>query len=285
MSGRRTLLSAFGRAAAYLTLCAAAFVSIFPVLWIMLMSIKLPRDAVAIPPVFLFQPTLDSYRSLFISGWQASTINIMGYLKNSIVIAFASTTISVFAAMFAAYSLSRFRYRGRNLIGFVIIATRMLPPIATIVPMFLLMNALKLLDTHLGLILAYTAVNVPFAVWMLRGFIDEVPLELEDAARIDGCSRLGSLWRVVLPLIAPGMAASSVYAFLLAWNDFALALILTSRQAKTLPLMVMAFFTSEGVEWGPMAAAVTVALLPPILFVILMQKHLAKGLTMGAVKG
>jgi len=285
MSGRRTLLGTIGRAAAYLALCVAAFVSIFPVLWIMLMSIKLPRDAVAIPPVFIFQPTLDSYRSLFISGWQASTINIMGYLKNSIIIAFASTTISVFAAMFAAYSLSRFRYRGRNLIGFVIIATRMLPPIATIVPMFLLMNALKLLDTHLGLILAYTAVNVPFAVWMLRGFIDEVPLELEDAARIDGCSRLGSLWRVVLPLIAPGMAASSVYAFLLAWNDFALALILTSRQAKTLPLMVMAFFTSEGVEWGPMAAAVTVALLPPILFVILMQKHLAKGLTMGAVKG
>jgi multiple sugar transport system permease protein len=285
MRKRRTFLGTVGRVAAYLTLSAAAFVSIFPVLWIMLMSIKLPRDAVAIPPIFIFQPTLDSYRSLFISGWQASTINIMGYLKNSIVIAFASTTISVFAAMFAAYSLSRFRYRGRNLIGFVIIATRMLPPIATIVPMFLLMNALKLLDTHLGLIMAYTAVNVPFAVWMLRGFIDEVPLELEDAARIDGCSRLGSLWRVVLPLIAPGMAAASVYAFLLAWNDFALALILTSRQAKTLPLMVMAFFTSEGVEWGPMAAAVTVALLPPVLFVILMQKHLAKGLTMGAVKG
>ncbi len=285
MRRRRTLLGTIGWAAAYLALIAAAFVSIFPVLWIMLMSVKLPRDAVALPPVFIFQPTLDSYRSLFISGWQASTINIMGYLKNSIVIAFVSTAISVAAAMFAAYSLSRFRYRGRNLIGFLIIATRMLPPIATIVPMFLLMHTLNLIDTHLGLIMAYTAVNVPFAVWMLRGFIDEVPLELEDAARIDGCSRLGSLWRVVLPLIAPGMAAASVYAFLLAWNDFALALILTSRQAKTLPLMVMAFFTSEGVEWGPMAAAVTVALLPPILFVILMQKHLAKGLTMGAVKG
>jgi len=285
MSRRRTLLGTIGWAAAYLALIGAAFVSIFPVLWIMLMSVKLPRDAVALPPVFVFQPTLDSYRSLFISGWQASTINIMGYLKNSTIIAFVSTAISVVAAMFAAYSLSRFRYRGRNLIGFLIIATRMLPPIATIVPMFLLMHTLNLIDTHLGLIMAYTAVNVPFAVWMLRGFIDEVPLELEDAARIDGCSRLGSLWRVVLPLIAPGMAAASVYAFLLAWNDFALALILTSRQAKTLPLMVMAFFTSEGVEWGPMAAAVTVALLPPILFVILMQKHLAKGLTMGAVKG
>jgi multiple sugar transport system permease protein len=135
------------------------------------------------------------------------------------------------------------------------------------------------------LIITYLSFALPFAIWLMAAFFNTIPIELEDAARIDGCSRLGSLWRVVLPLIAPGMAAASVYAFLLAWNDFALALVLTSREAKTLPLMVMAFFTSEGVEWGPMSAAVTVALLPPILFVILMQKHLAKGLTMGAVKG
>ncbi len=285
MKKRRGAGYLIGMTLVYAALVLAAFISVFPIFWIASMSIKLPRDAIALPPVIFFQPTLESYERLFISGWQASSINIGLYLRNSVVIAVSSTAASMAVSLFAAYSLSRFRFKGRNMLGFIIIATRMLPPIATIVPMFLLMHALNLIDSHVGLIMAYTAINIPFAVWMLRGFVDEIPTELEEAAHIDGCSRLGALFKVVLPLMAPGLAAASVYAFLLAWNDFALALILTSREAKTLPLMVMSFFTSEGIEWGPMSAAVTVTLIPPIIFVMLIQRHLAKGLTMGAVKG
>lgn len=282
---RRRITRALRATLIYLTLSLAAFLSVFPVLWIALMSIKRPVDAVALPPKLIFAPTLESYEAILVQGAVASSVNIRGYLINSLLIGFGSTLVTIVVSLFAAYALSRFRFRGSGLLGFAILATRMLPPIATIVPMLLIMNTLGLYDTHLGLGLAYLAVNAPFAVWMLRGFLDDVPKELEEAAAIDGCSRIQSLRLIVLPLIAPGLMAASVYSFLLAWNDFTLALVLTAREAKTLPLMVMSFFTAEGIAWGPMSAAVTIALAPPILFVLVMQRYLARGLTLGAVKG
>lgn len=269
----------------YLALSVAAFCSVFPVAWIAMMSIKQPIDAISLPPVLVFTPTLDNYRAILVQGAVASSVNIRGYLINSLVIGIGSTAVTIGVSLLAAYGLTRFKFWGRGMLGFAILATRMLPPIATIVPMLLLMNALGLYDTHVGLGLAYLAVNVPFAVWMLRGFLEDVPIEVEEAAAMDGANRFQILTRVVLPLVTPGLMASSVYAFLLAWNDFTLALVLTARESKTLPLMVMSFFTAEGVAWGPMSAAVTIALTPPVLFVLLLQRYLARGLTMGAVKG
>lgn len=269
----------------YVILIALALMNVFPILWTFLTSIKPPMDTFALPPVLIFRPTLASYDQLLFSGQHAMAFNMRDLARNSMIVSIGATAITMAASILAAYSLSRFRFKGRKQIAFIIIATRMLPPIATAVPIFLLMNSLKLTDTHFALIAAYTAINIPFAVWMLRGFLDEIPIDLEDAARIDGCSRLGALFRVVFPLIAPGVAATAVFSFLLAWNDFALALILTNSDAKTLPLIVMSFITEEGVLWGPMSAAATLILLPPVFFVIFAQRHLAKGLTMGAVKG
>lgn len=268
----------------YTVLIIGALVNVFPLFWTFLTSIKPPMQAFALPPAVFFTPTLESYKMLF-TGQQAMAFDMRLLARNSLIIALSATVLTIASSCLAAYSLSRFYFRGRKLIAFTIIATRMLPPIATVVPLFLLMNRLGLMDSHIALIMAYTAINIPFAVWMLRGFMDEIPIDLEDAAMVDGCSRIKALFQIVFPLILPGLAATSVFAFLLAWNDFALALILTSREAKTLPLIVTSFITEEGILWGPMAAASSLILLPPVLFVVFAQRHLAKGLTMGAVKG
>lgn len=268
----------------YTVLIIGALISVFPLAWTFLTSIKPPIQTFALPPVLLFAPTLESYEMLFF-GQHAMAFDIRLLARNSLIVALIATLLTIASSCLAAYSLSRFYFRGRKVIAFAIIATRMLPPIATVVPLFLLMNRLGLMDTHLALIMAYTAINIPFAVWMLRGFMDEIPIDLEDAAMVDGSSRMRALVQIVFPLIVPGLVATGVFTFLLAWNDFALALILTSRNAKTLPLIVTSFITEEGILWGPMSAAATLILLPPVLFVIFAQRHLAKGLTMGAVKG
>jgi multiple sugar transport system permease protein len=269
----------------YIVLMVGALIQSFPIFWTFLTSIKPPSYTFALPPVLFFKPTLESYDSLLFSGQHAMAFDMGQLARNSLIVATGSTAITISAAILGAYAISRFKFTGRKFIAFLIIATRMLPPIATAVPIYLLINDFGMTDTHIALITAYTAINIPFAVWMLRGFMDEIPIDLEDAAMIDGCSRLGALFRIVFPLMAPGLAATAVFSFLLSWNDFALALILTNSNAKTLPLIVMSFITEEGILWGPMSAAATLILLPPVLFVIFAQRHLAKGLTMGAVKG
>ena len=151
-------------------------------------------------------------------------------------------------------------------------------------PFFLLINSLGLLDTRIALILAYTAINLPLTIWMLRGFMADIPSTLVDAALIDGCSYFDMLWRVYLPVIMPGLVATGVFSFLLSWNDFSLAIALTQSSSKTLPLLAMSFITEEGIMWAPMSAAITISVIPPIIFVILTHRGLAKGLTFGAVK-
>jgi multiple sugar transport system permease protein len=269
----------------YTVLTVAVIVSILPVLWVVSLSFKPPLDTMAIPPKLIFTPTLESYRMLFTAEGTTNAVNLQLFLKNSFVVSFISTLITMVIALFGAYSLSRFRFKGKNGVGLLILATRMLPPLASSIPLFLIFQNSGLYDTHLGLIIAYTAINIPFAIWMVRGYIDDVPVEIEEAAHMDGCSRFATLWRIIIPVTTPGIAAAAAYTFILAWNDFALALMLTSRNVKTMPLMVLSFLTAEGVEYGPMTAAATIALVPPIIFVIFAQKYLARGLTMGAVKG
>ena len=269
----------------YWVLVVTAFVNLLPVIWSTLTSFKLPLQTFAIPPVIFFRPTLEGYKMLFYETQHALGLHMWKCLTNSTIIALLSTLFTITAACFGAYSLSRFYFKGKRLIAFVIIATRMLPPIGTIVPIFLLMISLGLLDTRWALIMAYTALNIPFAVWMLRGFMDEVPSTLADAALIDGCSEMGVLWWVIFPLVAPGIVATAVFSFLLSWSEFPLALVLTSTKAKTLPLIAVSFVTEQGILWAPMMAAATIALAPPVLFVILTHRGLAKGLTFGAVKG
>jgi len=285
MSKRKFPLYLLGRTLAYVGIICAVVIAIFPILWIFLTSFKKPIYANAIPPVIIFKPVLDSYVTLFLHGEDLLGLNVMLHLRNSFIVATSTTLITVIVALLGSYSLSRFSFKGRNIIGFGILSVRMLPAVATMIPLFLLANFLGLIDNILILILAYSALFLPFTVWMLRGFIDEIPTELEDAARIDGCTRLGALRRVVLPLVMPGVAAISLFAFMLSWNDFVLALVLTTYKARTMPLLVLAFFTDEGIYWGPMTACASVLILPPLIIAFFFLKYLAKGLTMGAVKG
>jgi multiple sugar transport system permease protein len=264
-------------------------VAVIPIVWTILTSLKPGRQTFALPPVLLFMPTLESYLALFGRradlGYRAVDINFWFYMRNSLVAAVGSSLLTLGVSSLAAYGLSRFYFRGKRLITFAIVSTRMLPPIGAVVPLFLVMHEINLLDTHIGLILVYTAFNIPLAVWMLRGFMDELPKELDEAALIDGCSRFGVAARIILPLIGPGLGATAVFSFLLCWNDFAIAFVLTSRAATTLPVIVLSFIVEEGVMWGQMSAAVTCAMLPAVVLLVLAQRHMVKGLTLGAVKG
>lgn len=285
MSRRRPLVTL----GVYGLLGIGLIVAVIPIAWTILTSLKPGLQTFALPPVFVFMPTLESYLALFGRradlGYRAVDINFWFYMRNSLVAAVGSTLLTLGVSSLAAYGLSRFYFRGKRLITFAIISTRMLPPIGAVVPLFLVMHELNLLDTHIGLILVYTAFNIPLAVWMLRGFMDELPKELDEAALIDGCSRFGVAARIIMPLIGPGLGATAVFSFLLCWNDFAIAFVLTSRAATTLPVIVLSFIVEEGVMWGQMSAAVTCAMLPAVVLLVVAQRHMVKGLTMGAVKG
>jgi multiple sugar transport system permease protein len=266
----------------YATAVFACVVAIFPVYRIVSMSFMQSEDTFAIPPKWIFKPTLDSYHQLF-SGYQGLDVQL--YLRNSLIVALGSTTLTLLVTLLGAYATASFRFRGREMAVTVILITRMLPPIAMVVPTFLYLYQIGLLDTQVGLIAVYTALNIPFAFWMLHGFIMTVPPELIDAAQVDGCTKISALTRIVVPLLGPGLVAAAAFAFILSWNDFALAAVLTTSQAKTLPLMILSFQGPEGTAWGPMAAGATVAITPPVLLLLISQRWMVKGLTLGATKG
>jgi multiple sugar transport system permease protein len=256
-----------------------AAIYIFPLYWVIITSFKTYREAFAIPPIFFKLPDFSSYTTYF------SQPDIARYLLNSLIATGVSSVLALTMGVLAAYALARVHIPGGEAIAFFLLASRFIPPVSTIIPLFLTLRSLKLFDTLIGLILVYMAMNVPYVVWMMRGFFRDLPIEVEEAAWIDGCSRRGGLLRVVLPMVRPGLAATSVLIAVFAWNDFLNALILTSSQAKTLPLSIAAFLGEGGIEWNSLAAAGTVIMLPAIIFTVMMQRHLAQGLTLGAVKG
>lgn len=260
-------------------------VSFFPIFWMILTSLKPEVLAFSIPPVIIFTPTISNYISLFNPYWMTIRVDFTKYLLNSIVVAISSTALSSILSLFAAYGFTRFRFLGSKFLIFLILFIRMIPPITIAIPLYVMMYILKLLDSHIALIITYTALNIPLTVWMMRSFLMDVPKEIEESALVDGCGILQVLFRVTIPLSLPGLITSSIYAFILSWNEFLLALLLTLKEATTLPLIAQLFRTAEGVQWGPMAAAGTMAILPPIVFAFFIQKYLVRGLTMGAVKG
>ncbi|OFV87884.1 MAG: hypothetical protein A3J75_03915 [Acidobacteria bacterium RBG_16_68_9] len=268
------------RAARLLLLALLLVFSVAPIAWLVLTSFKNRVDVLASPPRFLFTPQVESYARLLLH--QGSTI--LGNLQNSIVVAMATTVVVVLLSTLAAFAFSRYEFRGRHALFLGLLATRLLPPITTVIPLFLLWNQWKLVDTHLGLILIYSGLNAPLAVWMIKAFLDGVPVELEQAAMIDGCSRPGALRRVTLPLAAPGLAATAVFVFVLAWNEFMFAFIFTSVHAKTMPVIIAQGLGELQVEWTDIATLGTVVMLPTVVLTFLAQKHLVQGLTAGALK-
>lgn len=271
------------RWARYILLLLSVFAAVIPVYWMVTISLKSEVDQFAIPPRWLqFSPTLAHFYDAFFSRAFGQ------YLLTSIIVAVLSTICAVTLGTLAAYGLARFKLRARldQRLSVWILSTRMFPPIVSAVPLFLMMRDLRLLNTLTSLIIVYTALNLPFVVWMMRGFFRELPRELEEAAMVDGDSRLGALVRVILPLVTPGLAATAVFCLIVSWNEFLLALVLTQTDASmTLPVGIAGRVTQYEIKWGVMSAAGVVAMIPILVFAMAVQRYLVRGLSLGAVKG
>jgi len=254
------------------------FLFLCPILWLVMTAFKTRVQAFAMPPVWLFTPTLDNFREVF------GQANFLHQYANSLIVASCSTVLALCIGLPAAYALTRFRFRFQTVLAFWILTTRLLPAIGVLFPLYIIFNKLHLIDTYPGLILLYLSFTLVFVIWMMRGYFLQVPMELEEAAYCDGATRLTTLFRIVLPLAAPGIAAVAVLIFIMCWNEFFFALMFTRDAVKTAPVGLVGFMSFEGINWGPLAAAGLLVLAPVFIFSIFVLKHLVAGLSMGAVK-
>lgn len=254
------------------------FIEIAPFLWMLLMSFKTRLDIFEIPPKFFFTPTFENYYAAFIEG----TFDKM--LINSIIIDFSSTILVVIIGVFAAYAFSRFKIFGDKHIFFFILTTRMTPPVVVALPFFIIFSKLNLYDTHIGLILVHAVFNLGLVIWLMKGFFDEIPKEIDQAAMMDGHSNWTIFTRFILPLVVPGIVVSAVFALIFSWNEFLFALILTQFDAMTLPAGLPQLVTSRGTYWGQVAAVGVVITLPVLILTLIFHKYLVRGLTFGAIK-
>ncbi|RDW14061.1 carbohydrate ABC transporter permease [Paracoccus thiocyanatus] len=251
---------------------------LFPIYWLINMSLKTAVDAVARPPTFLFWPTLTNYVEVL------QDPRVSNFLVNSLVIALAATVFGLLIGAPAAYVLARHRFRGDSKIAFWILATRFTPPIAMLIPFFVIFFKLGLLGTHVGLIIAHVGINLAMIVWILRGFFQDLPRDLEEAAFIDGAGRFQAFRKVILPLALPGIAAVGILTFLSSWNEFLFSMVLGGNNVMTVPVGIYAYIGFEQIEWGKLSAAATLMLAPVLVFIMLFQRQLVRGLTLGAVK-
>jgi len=265
---------------------------LFPYYWMFTTAFKVEEDYFAYPPVwFPSPPSLKNFRVIFLKqvtsivGIGGIAVDIIPPLMNSIAIAVGSAVISVLMGALAGFALSRFQFRGRENIAFWIFTMRMLPPIAIIIPYFVIMKSYRLIDTHLGLIITYLIFNLPLAVWLLMRYFEDIPTEIEDAALADGCSKLQAFRLVLLPLALPGIIATFLFCLIFSWNEYLFALILTRANSETLPILLASFVAHKGVAWGPLAASGLIATFPILMCVVIFQKHLVRVMTMGMLKG
>jgi multiple sugar transport system permease protein len=261
-----------------LALLVTAFFA-FPIVWMALSSLKSEVDVATYPPLWIFAPSLHSYRQLFD---EMSALDAL--IKSSVIVGLA-TCLSMIAGTLAAYAMARFDIAGKNVLAFEVLSIRMLPPIVSVIPLFILAKQLGIFDTPLLLVAVYTLSGLPFVVWVMRVFIQEIPQSIEEAALIDGCSRYQAFWRITLPLLLPGLAATMVIVFMFAWNEFLIASILTSRDARTLPVIAASAIKPKAISFGLASAAGVLMSLPVVILVLMMQRYLVRGLTLGAVKG
>ena len=290
---------------------AYAVISMIPLAWILLTGFKSPPDSISYPPKLIFEPTLEGYCNLFTTRSRqtaeymatllppvgtceeiargrnmviAGSSNYVPRFINSLVIAFGSTFCAVALGTLAAYGFSRFKVPLADDVLFFILSTRMMPPIAVAIPIYLMYRELGLSDTRLGMILLYTSVNVSLAVWLLKGFIDEIPREYEEAAMVDGYTRFHAFWKVVLPQATTGIAATAIFCLIFAWNEYAFAVLLTSGEAQTAPPFIPIIIGEGGQDWPAVAAGTTLFLVPILAFTVLLRRHLLRDIPFGAVR-
>jgi multiple sugar transport system permease protein len=277
----------------YMVAAVFGLILVAPFYWIFIMSLKHEVDAHAVPPQWLpADPTLDNYLEFVEPSGEAAlagnrAVQDTPYaLANSLLVATLTSVLNLVLAIFAAYSFSRIRFRGSQALLLLYLLTRMVPGIAIIIPFYLLMRTLGLLDTYLALILSYTTFALPVTIWILKDFFRTVPRELEDAARVDRCGWFRMMWSVFLPISAPGLVAAAVFSFMTAWNEFMFALFLTSsRASQTIPVIAANFATDLDVQYGLMAASGVLAVLPPLVLVLIFQRLIVQGMAAGSVKG
>jgi multiple sugar transport system permease protein len=250
---------------------------ILPAGWMVLTAIKPPALVATNPPTFLFEPTTANFAAVL------GAKEIGGSFVDTVVISVATTVLAVTVGSFAAYSIARFSTGGVGVFFFLIFVQAM-PSVVLGLPFFVMFRQLGLYDTIPGLVLAYSTVSLPFAIWLLVAFFDDIPRELEEAALVDGCSRWGALFRVVMPMARPGLAVAGILTFMGAWNQFFFALVLAGQNVRTLPQVASNYISTYTLDWGKVAAAGVLLLIPPIIVVLAMERHIVRGLTFGAVK-
>ena len=262
----------------YIFATAVTVVFLFPIYWLFMISFKTPDEIFHVPPLWLpGQIQFNNYWVLFKDGDVVA-------IWNSLIVAGASSVIAMILGTFCAYSLARFNTGGKNL-AMWIISQRMMPPIAVVFPVFLVYVYFGMVDTYSGLILLYTAFNLPYVIWMMRGYIADIPLELEESALLDGCTRWQTLWKVVFPMARTGLMATAIFTFVFAWNDFLFALILTRTEVITFPVQLTHYMGGQSNFWSKIAAMSVLGTLPIFIAVTLMQRYLVRGISLGAVKG
>lgn len=250
----------------------------FPIIWTAATSLKPEEGLAGLAPTFVFTPTLDNYIELF-------TARDYGrYLLNSLLVASGTTVVAVFLACFPAYVLARSTLGGREQIGMWILSLRMLPPISVVVPFYLILSGFDLLDTYVGLVTVYLSFSLPFAIWMLQGFFSEVPRSIDEAAAADGASHLTILFRFIVPLNKGGLAVTTIFTFVFAWNEFLYAFLLTKEKWVTLPVRLGSTITPFQTDWGFLTAGAVLSFLPLLLVVFILQRELARGISLGAMR-
>jgi len=259
----------------------ACVIFLFPVFWMVLSSFKFPRDIFTSPPTLFFTPTLETY----ISYMQRADISRR--LINTVIVACGAGVISIITGSMAGYAIARLRLRGAATIGALILLSRGVPPITLAVPMFLVARRLGLTDHHITLILAYCTFLIPYVMWLMRGFFLALPGELEESAMIDGCTRFGAFFKIIVPISMPGLLSTMIFSVILAWEELLFALVLTNRYASTIPVAIagIAGDSVNGANWGALTAVGTITVVPVVIFVLLVQKWLIQGLADGAIKG
>jgi len=252
----------------------------FPVLWGLLTSFKTERDVLAYPPKVFFTPTLDNYREVISGG-----SSILPNLWSSLVVSGWATFLTMLFAVPAAYALARLRYPGKRASGFYVLATQMLPPVGLIIPFYLVLQKIGGLDSYSGLTAIYLTFSLPFAVWLMVSYFEDIPYEMEEAALLDRAGRLRTLWYVILPQVRGGIAVTTIFVFLNAWNEFLFAVVLGGNKVRPVTVAMYNFISLEQTQWARLAAGAMLAMAPVILIGLFAQRHIVKGLTVGAVKG
>jgi len=261
---------------------------LFPIYWVFSLAFKTQNDILSWPPTFAFTPTLDNFKNLFtglVGGTVGkTTVNFLNNFKNSLIISIGSVGLSLLVGVPATYAIARFNFKMKEDLAFTILSFRFAPELMVIIPLYIFFQKLGLLDTYVGMIWVYQLITLPMIIWILRGYIEDISRELEEACMLDGYSQLRTFFRIVLPLIRPGIAASSLLAFIYAWNNFVFAVLLGGSRTAPVTVGAMQFMSADALRFGEMSASIVLAAIPALLLAIYSQKHLIRGLSLGAVK-